>query len=182
MLTLYLSLIDSEAEKSRLEEVYNTYKKQMAHLANSLLKNHHDAEDVVHDIFCSIASSHMDIITKASSEDDIRIYLLRSVRNASVSVLRKKKVRMDYEKMKRKEKYELSDDAFIDKVCNKIEFERFLKILATLDKKYRDVLYYHLVLDLSVNETAEMLEKPANTVRQQIARGKNIVANLLEEE
>lgn len=181
MLAFYLSLIESEEEKCRFEEVYNTYKKQMAHLANSLLKNQYDAEDVVHDIFCSIASSHMDVITKATSEEDIRIYLLRSVKNASVSVIRKKKVRTDYEKTKLREKCELSDNAFVDKVCNKIEFERFLKILETLDQKYREVLYYHLVLDLSVNETAGILGKPPNTVRQQIARGKNIVAKLLEE-
>lgn len=182
MLTFYLSLIDNEEEKCRFEEVYNTYKKQMAHLANCVLKNHYDAEDVVHDVFCSIASSHMDIITKAASEDDIRIYLLRSVKNASVSVLRKNKVRTDYKNMKRMERFELSDNTFVDKVCNKLEFERFLKILETLDSKYREVLYYHLVLDLSVSETAKILGKSPNTVRQQIVRGKNIVANLLKEE
>lgn len=181
MLAFYLSLIDNENDKIRFEEVYYTYKKQMAHLANSILHNHHDAEDVVHDVFCSVASSHMDVISKASSEGDVRIYLLRSVRNASISVLRKKKVRSDYENEKRREKCVLNNSDFIERVCEKIEYEKVVELIDSLDTKYRDVLYYHLVLDLSVKETAELLGRETNTVRQQLLRGKNMVVAMLSE-
>lgn len=51
MLTLYLSLISTEAERSRFEEVYSQYRKQMIVIATSILKNEADAEDVVHDVF-----------------------------------------------------------------------------------------------------------------------------------
>lgn len=179
MLVLYLNLIDNETQKRQFEEVYYTYRKQMGFLAKSILNNQQDAEDVVHDVFCSVASSHIDIITKAENEEDIRNYLLKSVKNASLSLLRKRKVRSEYEGSKIKEKSGLSDNSFIDKVCASIEFENFLELLDKLDKKYREVLYYHLVLDLSIKETAEMVGRPSNTVRQQIARGKNIIAGLL---
>ncbi len=179
MLTFYLNLIENETEKRQIEDIYFTYKNQMYLLAQKILNNKHDAEDVVHDIFCSIASSHMDIIMNAATPDDVRNYLLKSVKNASISLIRKRKIRSDYEDRKRKEKCELSDNIFIDKVCEKFEFERFIKLLGIFDKKYREVLYYHLVLDLSVNETAEILGKAPNTVRQQIARGKNSVATYL---
>lgn len=182
MLTFYLSLIENENDKIRFEEVYYKYKKQMAHLAFSILHNHHDAEDVVHDVFCSVASSHMDVITNAKNENDVRIYMLRSVRNASISVLRKKKVRTDYEREKYTEKSTLSDNDFIDRVCANVEYERIVGLIDSLDTKYRDVLYYHLVLDLSVKETAEILGREPNTVRQQLFRGKNMVADMLTKE
>lgn len=51
MLTLYLSLIGTEAERSRFEEVYSQCRKQMIVIATSILKNEDDAEDVVHDVF-----------------------------------------------------------------------------------------------------------------------------------
>lgn len=181
MLAFYLSLIDNENDKIRFEEVYYTYKKQMAHLANSILHNHHDAEDVVHDVFCSVASSHMDVISKASSEGDVRIYLLRSVRNASISVLRKKKVRTDYENTKRREMAVIKNEDFIDQVCAKTEYEEVVELIDTLEPKYRDVLYYHLVLGLSVKETAELLGRETNTVRQQLFRGKNMVVDMISE-
>ena len=80
MLAFYLSLIENEKEKRQFEDVYFEYKNQMYLLALKLLNNKHDAEDIVHDIFCSIASSHMDIITNAECEKDIRNYLLKSVK------------------------------------------------------------------------------------------------------
>lgn len=51
MLTLYLSLLSTEAERSRFEEVYSQCRKQMIVIATSILKNEADAEDVVHDVF-----------------------------------------------------------------------------------------------------------------------------------
>ena len=63
MLPFYLSLIASEEGKCRFEEIYYTYRRQMFALANSILRNEHDAEDAVHDVFYAVASSHMDVIT-----------------------------------------------------------------------------------------------------------------------
>ena len=47
MLTLYLSLISTEAERSRFEEVYSQCRKQMIVIATSILKNEDDASDAV---------------------------------------------------------------------------------------------------------------------------------------
>lgn len=181
MLAFYLSLIVNEKDKILFEEVYNKYHKQMAHLANSILHNQEDTEDVVHDVFCSVASSHMDVINNAKCEADLRIYMLRSVRNASISLLRKKKVRSDYEEKVRREKCKINNDEFIECVCAKIHYDEIVKLIDTLDAKYREVLYYNLVLDLSVKETAEMLERETNTVRQQLYRGKNMLIAKLSE-
>ena len=177
MLAFYLSLIDSEAEKSRFEEVYRTYRKQMFTLARTILKNKHDAEDVVHDIFSSIASSHMDVLCNAESEDDIRNYLLKSVKNASVSVIRKRNVRTAYLKEKQEKKLIITDDEFIESVCLKLDCQDIIETIDCLDDKYREVLYYHFVLGLTIPETAQVLERNFNTVQKQLVRGKSLLLN-----
>ena len=182
MLAFYLSLIENETEKRQFEDVYFAYKNQMYFLALKLLNNKQDAEDIVHDVFYSIAASHMDIITDAVYEKDIRNYLLKSVKNASVSLIRKRKIRSDYENMKRKEKIELSDNEFLNRLCNKMEAESLMKAMADMDEKYREVLYYRFVLGLSTSETAKILGRPANTVKIQISRAKHILADSLFDE
>lgn len=77
MLTLYLSLISTEAERSRFDEVYSQCRKQMIVIATSILKNEDDAEDVVHDVFYSIASSHTDILEKLDNPQDLKNYSSR---------------------------------------------------------------------------------------------------------
>ena len=177
MLAFYLSLIENEKEKRQFEDIYFAYKNQMYLLALKLLNNKHDAEDIVHDVFCSVASSHMDIINNAECDKDIRNYLLKSVKNASISLIRKRKIRSDYEDMKRKEKVELSDNEFLNRLCNKMEAESLMKAMADMDEKYQEVLYYRLVLGLSTSETAKILGRPANTVKIQISRAKHILTD-----
>ena len=181
MLTFYLGLIETESDKRRFEEVYNSYKKQMGYLAKSLLGNQQDAEDVVHDVFCKIASSHLSVISAAENETDVRNYLLKSVKNACISMQRNKKLRADYADEKHRVKYELSDSEFLDAVCQEIQYEDFLQVLALLDEKYREVLYYHLVVSLSIKETAKTVGRPPNTVKQQLARAKRKAVSLLSE-
>lgn len=181
MLAFYLSLIDNEIEKRRFEEAYYTYRKQMFALADSILKNKYDAEDVVHDVFCSVASSHMNIITETENEKDVRNYLLKSVKNTSINLIKKRKIRSDYEEEKISEIFELSDNDFLNRICSKMECESLVKAMDLLDEKYREVLYYYFVLDLSASETAELLARDTNTVRKQISRGKELLLNSIRE-
>lgn len=175
MLAFYLSLIENEIEKNRFEEVYRTYRKQMFTLARTILKNNHDAEDVVHDVFCSIATSHMDIICNSENESDIRNYLLKSVKNASVSVIRKRNVRIDYLKEKQEKELIITDDEFIEYVCSKLDCQDIIETIDCLDDKYREVLYYHFVLCLTIPETAQVLDRNFNTVQKQLVRGKSLL-------
>lgn len=181
MLAFYLSLIDNETGKRRFEETYYTYRKQMFSLANSILNNKEDAEDAVHDVFCSVASTHMDIIYNAKTETDIRNYLLKSVKNASVSLIRKRKVRSDYQEEIIANISVPDDEHFIDEICTKLDCADVIEAMDSLDDKYREVLYYHFVLDLSIPETAELLNRNFNTVQKQLVRGKEMLLKKISE-
>ena len=175
MLAFYLSLIENETGKSKFEEIYYTYRKQMFLLADSILNNKQDAEDAVHDVFCSIASTHMDVIMNTGNETDIRNYLLKSVKNASVSMIRKRKVRADYQEEIIANISVPDDEQFIDEICTKLDCADVTEAMDSLDRIYRDVLYYHFVLGLTIPETAKILDRKANTVQKQLVRGKSLL-------
>lgn len=175
MLAFYLSLIENETEKSKFEEIYYTYRKQMFVLANSILNNKQDAEDTVHDVFCSVASAHMDVIYNAETEADIRNYLLKSVKNASISMMRKRKVRADYQDEIITNISVPDDEEFINEICLRLDCSDITDAMDSLDDKYREVLYYHFVLDLTIPETAKILGRKANTVQKQLVRGKSML-------
>ncbi len=175
MLAFYLSLIENETEKKKFEEVYLTYRKQMFILANSILKNKQDAEDVVHDVFCLVASSHIHVINNAVNISDIRNYLLKSVKNASMSLVRKRNTQINYFDKTRKKIQTPSDDRFVDEICLRLDCQDVIEVIDSLDDKYREVLYYHFVLDLTIPETAELVNRKFNTVQKQLVRGKELL-------
>lgn len=51
---IYLQMIESDEDKSKLEQLYIMYKGLMFHVAMKILKNEFDAEDAVHQAFLSL--------------------------------------------------------------------------------------------------------------------------------
>lgn len=186
MLTLYLNLIDETNSKSKFEEIYLSYRKQMLALSLSILHNEEDAEDVVHNVFLCIATKHMAFISSIENSNDLRNYLLKATKNTALNEI-KKKTRtnipldsvIDYDKEK---PLVLSDDEFVDLLCTKMEYTNVVKAIQSIGEPYKDVLYYHFVLELSVPDTAKHLNRKTETVKKQLQRGKKLLLELLTRE
>lgn len=58
---IYLSLIDGEEDKSKFEQLYLSYHHLMHHVALGILKDHHKAEDAVHEAFICIEKNFFKI-------------------------------------------------------------------------------------------------------------------------
>lgn len=54
---LYLQIIDTPEDRSKFERLYYEYRGLMFCIANEILKNKQDAEDMVHAAFVSIAEN-----------------------------------------------------------------------------------------------------------------------------
>lgn len=54
---VYLNLIEGEKRKNSFAKIYEENHLRMYHIALSILKNHADAEDAVHEAFLSIAKN-----------------------------------------------------------------------------------------------------------------------------
>lgn len=175
MLAFYMSLADSY-DRSLLEQIYNNYRKQMFYLARTIVKSDEDAEDVVHDVFCSVAV-RMQVIRNAPCEKDRRNYLLKATKNKAINALHKRNIRIDYNISISDDADSMSDKDFLDELCNRIQADKLLEVMKELDGKYCEVLYYHFVLGLSVKDTAELLGRNMQTVAKQISRGKALLLN-----
>lgn len=97
MFTLLISTNDTANEIKLFDKVYRHCRKQMIAVAKSILNNDEDAEDAVHDVVCSIASSHMDIFERVDNPKDLKNYMLKAVQNRSISILRHQKVCKEYD-------------------------------------------------------------------------------------
>ena len=64
---MYMSLIDNEDDKIKFEDIYNKYKKMMFWIANQILKDERDIEEVVQDSFIKIIRN-LDKIEKINSK------------------------------------------------------------------------------------------------------------------
>lgn len=182
MLYIYLSLIENEADRIKFEEVYYAYRKQMVLMALSLLHNTADAEDVVHDVFLQIATKHMSVIQQIHNPEDIRNYLLKATKNTALNVIKKhERLNFSLDTVKEFDLAEnISDDTFLDLIFQKIEYEQIVSALLDLEEPYRDILYYHFVLELSVPEAARQLGRNIATAKKQLVRGKKLLLERLE--
>ena len=176
MLLFYLSLIEEPNSQRLFEEIYIKYKHQMFYVAKGITGNDHDAEDIVHDVFLKIALKHISIVKKLSNPDDIRNYLLKATKNTAINCKEKKSkenISIDLISEKEYSNYPaLNDDEFVDLICLRSSYNEVVNAIKQMPSPYREVLYYHFVLELTISETSKLLGIQMSTVKMQLVRGK----------
>lgn len=183
MLFFFLTFVDDTIDKKLFEEIFYSYRKQMVTLAYSYLHNNEDAEDVVHDVFLRIAQKYMNIIRNIKSSDDMRNYLLKATKNTALNHIKKQsKIKNFIDTLNedgQKQIDNLSDDDFVNILCDHIEYEKLVNAIFSLSDRYKTPLYYHFVLELSVPQIAQTLNQSVATTKKQLVRGKKILLNSL---
>lgn len=179
MLMLYMAMIDEKTDREAFENIYYSYRKQMFLVAERILHNPQDAEDALQMTLLSIAQ-HIKSVP-ASDSKQLRAYVLTAVRNASISMLRKRKV---YDEMLDISELELptQEDALFDQVQSSTDYTLLLRAFRRLNPQYREVLMLICVQGQSVQEAARLLHRKPGTVRQQLVRGKQLAVAFCREE
>lgn len=175
MIFLYMSLVDDEVSKIKIEEIYNNYKNQMFYAAYKILNDRSLAEDAVHDAFLGIAKN----ISKLNSFEPkrLRSYVITCARHAALMYLRKS---ANYELVDINSLHHLADENGINKL-NELETVDFAtSIIKKLPAKYSETMYLHFVLGLSAKEIAAQLSQNTNTVRQHISRGRKLFIDIMK--
>ena len=54
-----------------------------------------------------------------------------------------------------------------------------IEAIKSLDDKYRNVIYYHLVMELPIIKTAQLLGQTVAATQKQLFRGKKMLLSLL---
>ena len=181
---LFLSMIytDADNDKQFFEDLFDNYKKQMFLLAMSYLHNESDSEDAVQNTFVRIIKNSRDTVLKIENDTDMRNYLLKATKNSCIDIMRKnskQNMDSDFTSQSVSGGPNLIDSEFVETICRKAEYEELVLMIKCLDKKYREVLYYHFVLEFSIAETSKILNQNISSTKMQLVRGKKKLMCLL---
>lgn len=172
---IYLNLIDTEENKSKFEQIYDTYKKTMFYAANNILNNHAQSEDVVH-------TSFIKIIDNLDKIDDIycnktKSFIVTITKNTAIDEYRKNK--------KEGEKVE----KVIERLTNSymIETNEETEVLTRLEMAIRELPdKYKIVFSLKYtqgydyDEIGKLLNIKPATARSRVLRGKEKLKKILD--
>ena len=164
---LYLSLIDTEEDKIKFEDIFNSYKKTMYYVANSILKDEHYSHDAVQNSFLKIIK-YIDKIEDVKC-NKTKGLIVTIVKHSSIDIYRK--LQIEKNKVQKLEdemlgfEYEVYD---IDALANKVEIA-----ILRLPERYKQVFLLKYSHRLHDEKIAGILDISPSTVRTRIKRGKD---------
>lgn len=169
--------LKDEEQRSKLSGIYEKYKNRMYISACRILNDPQKAEDAVHDSFIAI-SKHLDKIEDVDSVSTAA-YVIKAAKNHAINQVRK-----SFNEIPSliSDEEILLDEDMLDKLCTKENYKRVVSAIMSLDDRYRDVLSLYYFNELSVREIADLLCRKETTVKQQLARGRRKLINIIEKE
>lgn len=174
MLLFYLSLIETEEDKSKFERLYYDYRKLMKHIATDMLHDEFLAEDAVHEAFIKL-TRHISGV----NEDDrhkTKAFIVIIIKNVCLDMLRK------YKKDKSFSLEEIDSMGFVDdESFKRLEVEDVYSVIASLSDTYREIIELKVVHNLSDKEIADVLGISNAAVRKRMQRAREILRKKLAE-
>lgn len=173
MLMLYMSLVETPEEKDKFEELYHQYRALMFYCAKEILKDDGLAEDAVHNAFIKI-------IRFLDKIDDVRCnktkrFVVIVVESSAKEIYRKRRRWMEVPWEEVEMNYRFPDK---DKAKDLSEIE---EAIMELPLTYRQIFILKYAQGYRCKEIAVILNMKEGTVRQRIARGKEILYKILKE-
>ena len=174
MLTLYLSLLDSEEEKSKFIQLYELYRNKMLYAAQKKLKDAHLAEDAVHNAFIKL-TGYMNCVGEIDCHKTER-FLVVITESVAMEMLRK-------DKHYPKESYEELEPflAHREDALDRIAVQELMDLIAQLPEKYRVVLELRAYHGLEEKQIANLLEISYANARKRLERARGLLLQKLKE-
>lgn len=172
MISLYLSLINTEDEQGRFEQLYIRYRTVMFYAALNILKDERLAEDAVHEAFLSIIDNFSKI--SAIPCHKIKSFFVIIVKHKAIDIYRKRKRQYaeSFDETLYFDAAKLSDDS-----CGELA-----AAVLRLPDIYRDTLKLKYIHGFSTLEISEILNVNEATVTKRIERAKQKLFDMLSEE
>lgn len=175
----FLMIINDVEIRSKLEEIYIHYHKDLFITAYSILKDYQEAEDVVQRMIIKL-HNNLEKISDVKCKKT-RAYLVTIIRNLCYDTFnRKKKVVFITEK--EVGEIGIEDEVTLDEHVIKVEDSKEMaNNLSDLHKPYADIIMLKFYYELSIPEIAEVLNITENNVSVRINRALKALKDILEE-
>ena len=161
-------------DQKKLEKLFKQHYRQMYRLATILLHDDAESKDVVHDIFAHLLRNSQDL-----REDTAESYLLTSVRNRCLNVIRSRQIQERVEHL-----YLLDLDTNITPTERlEEEFESLYKGIDQLEPPVcRDIIMQHFRDGITFKEIANSLGVSETTVYKHLRRALNQLRTQLKKQ
>lgn len=180
MLAFYLSLIENHDNDDDFVRIFNKYKNSMYNVAFSYLKDYHHTQDALQIAFTGIAKNMGTI--KSLTEEKLEIYVLKSAKNAAISILEdKNSISNNTFSMEEQYNEVPSNDDIIENTITKELLEEIFNFINTMDEKYRDILSLYFLHELNFREIAIALNIPVSTIKDRFRKGHKLVIEKFKE-
>lgn len=171
-------MIDSPEKLTKFHRIYRRYHNTMYAVAYDILKNVHDAEDVVEDSLIKVIG----ILNKINA-DDIdkprgKNLMITIAKNTALD--HKKKVENNVIPKEHIENYRLEKN--IEEIyINTENYQELIKCIEELDDKYKDVFRLRVIYELNSKEIGNLLNITEQNVNMRYMRAKAMLKQKLEE-
>ncbi|MDO4811009.1 MAG: sigma-70 family RNA polymerase sigma factor [Eubacteriales bacterium] len=165
---IYLQMIESDADKTKFEQLYTAYKGLMFHVALSILKNEPDAEDAVHQAFLSVIENLKKISDVRCPKTRAYIVIITERKAIDMIRSRSKLVDMAFEENSFGIDISLPGDHGLGDA------------MAQLPAAYREILLLRYYNGYSVRELAPMLHMKKDAAQKLLWRAKKALQKNME--
>ena len=164
--------LDDESDKAFMKNVFEDFQKIMYLKAYSVMKNTHDAEDIVNECWIALCD-HIPLLRelKQKSFCDLRRYLVIAVRNACINRMNKKDRRHEV-LFEGSDEYAASVQAkhsAEDEAVMAVSIEECMKAVKMLPEMYYDILMMKSVQGASNAEIAKQFGIKEDSVRAYVS-------------
>ncbi len=173
MLQFYLSMVETDDDKSLVEFLYKEYRQIMFKTAFSILHNSELAEDAVHDAFLRVIKNLRKFRSYSCNENVS--YLVIIVRGIALNMLKHRSKTEELD-----ENTPSSENVEADAEI-RISYENVLENVRKLSPALKNVATLYYAHRLTENEISEMLDMNINTVRVSLMRARKILREMNKE-
>lgn len=169
MLMFYLSIINTETEREKFEQIYEKYYKLMIYVANGILKNNQDAEDAVHAACLSIIENlnKIDYVSSPQTKSYVSII----TKNTALNMLSKR----DYLLVSPLDTVEflVNEKSMVENLIeDNLKDSELIKEINNLPENYRAVLLLNHLYGYSLKEVSATLNLSLDNTRKIHQRAK----------
>lgn len=180
IMMLFLMVIKNEEERSKLEQIYRHYSKDLFIAADLILKDSQEAEDVVQKAIIRI-SGNLDKISEIKCKKT-RAYLVTIVKNLCYTVYQHKNNYLHISQKIIEQTEENSELDIEDYIVGLDKRKDMARMLHEIHKPYGDVLMLRFYQDLSIEEISDMLNISKDNVSVRIYRGLRAIESMIGKE
>ena len=164
--------------RDSMRSIYEMYKDDLLTLANALLNDKGEAEDVVHDVFVSFVQS----LERFEVRKSLRGYFVTCVRNLARDRIRMRLRRLDkLDEHGRAELQQKESDSPCKLTLEKESCQLVRDALEQLPYDQREVVVLRVKADLTFKEIASLQSVSINTVQGRYRYGLNKLRLILED-